>query len=317
MVKKMKSYPLNNRFLNTFEKNKILIMSHRGTVCANIVDNTLESYEIALRQGADILEIDVCASIDGDLFVIHDGTERTLFRIDKLVTQMSSKEIKDLRYINKHGIQIDHPVNTIDDMLDLLKDRCIINLDRCWNYWDKVLPCIEKHDMADQILLKSPPEKRYINFLKEQNQPYMYMPMIWEPGELDYTRESGINMVAVEVIGYKEDAEVMKPEFLHGLQEEGLGTLISAMTLGKPIYKPEIIIEQLLDHVTEEDIVNKRKKWFLNSMMLAGGHDDDTSLLKDPNYGWGWLINNGFNMIMTDWTLDLHLYLNKCGYRKL
>ena len=35
-----------------------MIMAHRGVCGANILDNTIESFELALKQGADILEAD-------------------------------------------------------------------------------------------------------------------------------------------------------------------------------------------------------------------------------------------------------------------
>ena len=36
---------------------KILIAAHRGTSGGNIPCNTLASYEIALKQGADVLQV--------------------------------------------------------------------------------------------------------------------------------------------------------------------------------------------------------------------------------------------------------------------
>ena len=41
---------------------------------------------------------------------------------------------------------------------------------------------------------------------------------------------------------------------------------------------------------------------------------DDTSILGDPDKGWGWLVERGFNAIQTDWTLALNLYLHEKGY---
>ena len=49
-------------------KENIIIVAHRGVAGGNIPCNTLASYEIALKQGADMLEVDMSISADGKLF---------------------------------------------------------------------------------------------------------------------------------------------------------------------------------------------------------------------------------------------------------
>ncbi len=41
----------------------------------NIPPNTIASFDIALKEGADILEMDLFKSIDGEIFVFHTGME--------------------------------------------------------------------------------------------------------------------------------------------------------------------------------------------------------------------------------------------------
>ena len=62
---------------NLFEsaKKNIIVVAHRGTNGGNIPCNTLASYGIALKQGADMIEVDVEMSADGKLFVFHPGME--------------------------------------------------------------------------------------------------------------------------------------------------------------------------------------------------------------------------------------------------
>lgn len=45
-----------------------------------------------------------------------------------------------------------------------------------------------------------------------------------------------------------------------------------------------------------------------NKTILSGGHDDNKSILQNPNDGWGWLIKNGFDIIQTDWPYLLKQY---------
>ena len=52
-------------------KEKIIIAAHRGSSTGNIPCNTLPAYRAALLEGADMIEIDVDKSADGELFIFH------------------------------------------------------------------------------------------------------------------------------------------------------------------------------------------------------------------------------------------------------
>ena len=60
----------------TYQEGRILVAAHRGVSGANIPCNSLTAFQIALNQGADIVELDVPASADGELFVFHPCTEK-------------------------------------------------------------------------------------------------------------------------------------------------------------------------------------------------------------------------------------------------
>lgn len=99
----MKGNKYNDGLLAALEHKNVLIMAHRGVSCANIVDNTIESYDAAIHQGADIVEVDVCASLDGDLFVLHDGMEPVVLGQQESIIHMHTPEIRKLRYLNKNN----------------------------------------------------------------------------------------------------------------------------------------------------------------------------------------------------------------------
>jgi glycerophosphoryl diester phosphodiesterase len=53
------------------------VVAHRGA-SAYAVENTFAAYDLALAQGADVLELDVRCARDGELVLVHDPTlERT------------------------------------------------------------------------------------------------------------------------------------------------------------------------------------------------------------------------------------------------
>lgn len=303
----MKGDKYNGRLRECLEKKNVLVMAHRGVSGANIVDNTVESYDVAIRHGADIVEVDVCATLDGDLFVLHDGMEPAVLGQKESIVHMRTEDVKKLRYINKNNTWIDHPVNTFDEVLEHLKGRCLINLDRCWVCWEPVFKAVLRHNMADQILFKSPPEEKYLQQMAQQEEPFMYMPVAWFPEEVALAERYEVNMVAVEVIGYREEAPIMEASYLTGLREKGLMRLISTLTLANPLADTEAEFKKWGNSRMKDAVLD-------GNILLAGGHDDDTSLLQDPDQGWGWLVERGFNALQTDWTLAMNLYLKEKGY---
>lgn len=46
---------------------------------------------------------------------------------------------------------------------------------------------------------------------------------------------------------------------------------------------------------------------------LVGGHDDNMSMLGDPDNGWGWLVDQGYDILQTDWVTDCITYLKSAG----
>ena len=54
-------------------KRTTKVWAHRGA-SGYRPENTLDAFELAIRQGADGIELDVHTSADGELIVIHDET---------------------------------------------------------------------------------------------------------------------------------------------------------------------------------------------------------------------------------------------------
>ncbi len=62
-----------------------LVVGHRGSA-AHAPENTMPSFELAVREGADAIELDLHVSSDGALIVIHDDTlDRTTDRRGAIV----------------------------------------------------------------------------------------------------------------------------------------------------------------------------------------------------------------------------------------
>lgn len=85
--------PSSERFLN-------LVVGHRG--CRGyptLPENSIAAFKYAIQRGCDAIELDVQLSADGEAFVVHDDLTTRLFTTEgKYITQMSSDEVRALRY---------------------------------------------------------------------------------------------------------------------------------------------------------------------------------------------------------------------------
>lgn len=71
------------------------IIAHRGA-SADAPENTLESFQLGLDQGADAIECDVRVSRDGELVAIHDPTVDRVAQVKGTVAEMTRAELNTL-----------------------------------------------------------------------------------------------------------------------------------------------------------------------------------------------------------------------------
>ena len=71
------------------------------------------------------------------------------------IESRTSEEIRNLRLCNCDLEETFLSVNSFDEILEHYKGKCIMNLDRCINITEDVMRVVRRHNMTDQILLKS------------------------------------------------------------------------------------------------------------------------------------------------------------------
>jgi len=98
------------------------IIGHRGA-SAYAPENTLESFELAIRQGAVMIELDVHCCASGQLVVIHDDTLERTTNGKGLVADKTLDELKMLNAGNNNQIP------TLEEVLELLNRRAKINIE--------------------------------------------------------------------------------------------------------------------------------------------------------------------------------------------
>jgi len=267
-------------------KEKMIICAHRGAWTGNIPCNSLPAYEIALSQGADMIETDVTASADGELFIFHPTQEKRQLALDIDIRKMTASEIRELRLVNLDGTKTAEPLLTLDELLEHFKGRCYINIDKFGDNPEAIVKKLKRHNMTEQIIVKSRPSQNDLDVMETLAPEIQYLAII-KNYDSDYHYElmrRKMNYVGLEVVFKEDSAYIASDEFIDRVHKDG------RLVWGNSI---------LYNYKT----------------LLAAEHSDDTALTRDMDIGWGYFAQKGFDIIQTDWPLALSLYLEKTGQR--
>lgn len=137
------------------------IWAHRGA-SAYAPENTLEAFEMAVRQQADGVELDVQRTRDGELVVVHDETIDRVSSGFGYVKDYTLKELKKLRFNKTHPEFEDAGIPTLKEVLKLLKPTSLtVNIElktgmiRYKGIEEQVLKLVRKMEMEDRIIYSS------------------------------------------------------------------------------------------------------------------------------------------------------------------
>lgn len=266
-------------FENTREKP--LVCAHRGSSGADIPCNTLAAFKTALNQGADIIELDVSKSRDGEFFVFHPGMEKAHLGVHSLLSARSAKAIKRLHFLNQDNVPTVCKINTLEEVLTFLKGKCYINIDKFWTDIPGISEVIRKAGVENQVIVKTDTTEKYLKQVKEFASDFMFMPIVSDEDNItDKLCAQGINCIGAEVLFRTEDKKVCSEEYISYMHSKNRIVWVNSI-----VYNHKAI--------------------------LSAGHTDNIAVQGETERGWGWLIDRGFDIIQTDWCLMLKNYIKE------
>lgn len=273
---------INAAFNDAFTKHSPLVSVHRGTGIASIAENTVGAIIAAVKQGADIVEIDIIESTDGDYFLFHDGYEPMSLGVNKNIRTMSTAEIEQLNY--RWASNHRYPVERFSTVLETFTDT-LFNVDRSWWWWPGLLDFMADYNAAPYCLLKSPFQDDALAALENHAVKFPYIPIVKTTEQVDaLLANPKINTVGFELIADSNDHPFAQADYIANLHDQGMAAYLNAIVL------------------------SDRKPLF-------AGYDDEVSIFDDPQHGWGELVNLGADVIQTDWPGLLSEFLRNIGRR--
>ncbi|WP_146198618.1 glycerophosphodiester phosphodiesterase [Rhodohalobacter mucosus] len=144
--------------------HSFLAVAHRGA-SAEAPENTMAAFELALKQGADMIEIDILPSSDGVPIVIHDTRTKRLTGIKADIRNLHSEEIARMHIqLMKNSGYGSEPIPTLNELLAWSKGKVLLNIeikpegfnqDDPANILSRTLSLIDRYAMQHSVLISS------------------------------------------------------------------------------------------------------------------------------------------------------------------
>lgn len=272
--------------MNVFElkkRNKILIAAHRGSAGGNIPCNSIPAFKAALVQKAEIVELDVEKSLDGELFVQHPGMEKVHLRMNDSIKNYPASVVRSFVLSNCDMVRTETNILSLEDALKFLKGKCIVNIDKFWNNPEKIANLVRKLDMTDDVIIKTYAKPEQLDAVEKYAPDLPLMVMVREEDTCtDELLKRNVRYLGTEVLFSSDDSPIASREYVDMMHSKGL-------------------------LIWSNSIVYNYKD------VIGGGHTDDISLTGDADNGWGWLADRGFDIIQTDFVCQCRLYLEQTG----
>lgn len=261
----------------------IFVIAHRGD-WRNAPENSLQSIEKAIAMKVDMVELDIQPTKDGNFICMHDETLDRTSTGKGEIKNYTTEELKKFVLRSGNGIKTRQPISTLKEVLNVCKDRILVNIDKGGTYIKEIMPIIKECGMEKQVIIKGyyPVEKVKKEY--GSNESILYMPIVnlWDKEAVAtiQTFIKDFTPIAYELC-FKDDTT------------------------------PSL---RIID-----EIIKSGSRIWMNTLWdsLCGGHDDENALLEGKDRHWGWMLKHKATMIQTDRPQELIHYLEEKGLRNL
>lgn len=275
-----------DKLLKNLHDNKskyIFVIAHRGD-WRNAPENSLQSIEKAIAMKVDMVELDIQPTKDGNFICMHDETLDRTSTGKGTIKNYTTEELKKFVLRSGNGIKTRQPISTLKEVLNVCKDRILVNIDKGGTYIKEIMPIIKECGMEKQVIIKGyyPVEKVKKEY--GSNESILYMPIVnlWDKEAVAtiQTFIKDFTPIAYELC-FKDDTT------------------------------PSL---RIID-----EIIKSGSRIWMNTLWdsLCGGHDDENALLEGKDRHWGWMLKHKATMIQTDRPQELIHYLEEKGLRNL
>ena len=249
-------------------------------------ENSLQSLKNAIFFGADIIETDVRQTKDGQFVMMHDTTIDRMTHGSGRIADLTLAEIKQHRLKTNWGQSTTYPVATLEEYIEEAKDKAVLYLDKAG------------------IDLSGKEEGSTVRDLLEVLRRHDALQMTMFVLDWPYDKARRIFGTALDSVIYCPVVDDKIPN-LSAYVEEYIDKL-HPVAFQFRMASLDTQTYALLPHV-----LNSGSRAFVASTWPnhTAQHDDNVSIFRRPSEGWGWLIENGFTILETNFPKSLIQYL--------
>ena len=278
--------------LDSKDRDYVFVVMHRGD-WRNAPENSVDAILGSIKKGADVVELDVAITKDGEYVLVHDDHIGRISNGKGKVKDLTLEEIRKFRLKGPGGKITDYKILTLKEAFDLTRGKILVNLDKFPRDPKGIAEFVKKHGMEKEVILKgsfSPSNLKNImgsTYDSIANRTLFYMPIIWI--------NSGNSMKIFN--SWQNEAKAPGAYELCFGSEKRIDVL-KTLKAGQANGAPRIWINTLWDS-------------------LCAGHTDERGYKGDAEGSWGWCLEQGATIIQTDRPVELIKYLEKKGRRTL
>ena len=140
--------------LDSADRDYVFVTMHRGD-WRNAPENSIGAIEGSIAKGADIVELDVSATKDGEYVLLHDGTLDRVSNGKGKSSDLTLEEIGQYRLKSSNGKELtDYKILTLKEALAITKGRILVNLDKFPRDPHGIAEYVKKLGMEKEVILK-------------------------------------------------------------------------------------------------------------------------------------------------------------------
>jgi glycerophosphoryl diester phosphodiesterase len=292
-------------------RDHVMVVAHRGGGMEgdrkSHPENSVAAVQNSIDLGAEMVELDIQKSSDGEFVVFHDSWLDRSSTCKGELAKRTLAELKECRLvIAGTGAATDERIPTLREMLAVTKDRIFVNIDNKLDIdaLPEIVAVAREAGVADQIVIKRnlwSPERiaEMARLLEKTGSGAIFMPVIADDAVRDAkfleAATSTFSADAVELIAWHEGGKPMTSD-------------------GGPLFgaKARAVAARGDWHlwVNTYAIVNKP------AGMLSGGRGDQLATTASmPREAYGFWVDRGATIIQTDEPKAAIEWLEANGFR--
>jgi glycerophosphoryl diester phosphodiesterase len=160
------------------DSNKVLVAAHRGD-WKNFPENSMPAVLSCIKNGIDIVEIDVQKTKDGYFVLMHDATLDRTSNGRGLVSNYYLSDIIKFKLKNSKKELTEYTIPRLEDILDKTDGKIIVNIDKSSGRFPELIQLVQSLGKGSHVIMKGTAKPTYFKSLydKDSSEAY-FMPII-------------------------------------------------------------------------------------------------------------------------------------------